>query len=77
MIGRVEKVVEHEPETARVMEKKHGKDNRKGHPQHELLIDVDGRQIIENKKSRHGDGDGGRVIDVDRPDEISLLALEP
>ena len=58
------------------MEKKQRKDDRKGHPDGELLVNRHRGEGIEQKEPGHGDGDGGRVIDVDRSDEVTLPALE-
>ena len=58
------------------MEKKQREDDRKGHPDGELLMDRHRGERIEQKKPGHGDADCGGVIDVDRADEITLLTLE-
>ena len=72
----IEKVIQRQPKAARVMEKKQRKDDRKGHPDGELFVNRHCGERVEQKEPRHGDGDGGRVIDVDRSDEVTLLALE-
>ena len=58
------------------MEKKQRKDDRKWHPDGELLVNRHRGKRIKQKKPGYGDGDGGRVIDVDRADEVTLLTLE-
>src|ERR1044071_7178973 len=72
----IEKVIQRQPKASRVMEKKQREHDRKGQPDRELLVNRDRRERIEQKEPGHGDGDGGGVIDVDRADEITLLALE-
>ena len=58
------------------MEKKQREDDRKWHPDGELLVNRHRGKRIKQKKPGYGDGDGGRVIDVDRADEVTLLTLE-
>ena len=45
-------MVEHQPQTARVMEEGEGKNNCERHPKRELLMDRHARESIEEKKSR-------------------------
>lgn len=72
----IKKVIQRQPKASRVMEKKQREHDRKGQPDRELLVNRDRGERIEQKEPGHGDGDGGGVIDVDRADEITLLALE-
>ena len=58
------------------MEKKRWEDDRKGHPDGELLVNRHRGERIEQKEPGHGDRDRGGVIDVNRADEVTLLALE-
>lgn len=56
--------------------KNQGENNRKGHPEGELLVDRHGGEGVEEQEAGHGDGDGGGIIDIHRADEVTLLALE-
>ena len=69
-------MVEHQPEAARVVEKKQREEDGKRHPKSELLIDRHAGERVEEKVSRHGYGDGGAVVDVHGADKVALLALE-
>ena len=72
----IKKVIERQPKASRVMEKKQRKDDRKGHPDGELLVNRHRGERIKQKEPGHGDRDRGCVIDVDRTDEVTLLTLE-
>ena len=74
--SRIEKVVEYQPQTARMVEKDQREDYREGQPNGELLVDVHAGGSIEQKKPGHGDRNCCGIVDVNRADEITLLALE-
>ncbi len=69
-------MIQCQPQAARVMEKKQRENDGKRHPDGELLVNRNRGERVEQKEPGHGDGDGGRVIDVDRADEVTLLTLE-
>jgi hypothetical protein len=59
-----------------MVEKQEWKDHRKRDPESELLVNRHIRKGIQNKKARHRDRNGGRVIDINRAHEITLLAFK-
>ena len=69
-------MIQRQPEAARVVEKQQREDDRKRDPQGELLVDRQGSKDVQEKKAGNRDRHGGRVIDINRADEVALLFLE-
>jgi hypothetical protein len=69
-------MIQGEPQRAGMVEKYQWKNHRKGDPERKLLIDGPVCPGVEKEKPGHSNGDGGRVVDIDRADEVSLLAFE-
>jgi len=59
-----------------MVEEQEREDYREGNPEDELLIDGHMGKGIQDKKTGHGDGHGGSVIDINRAHEIALLPFE-
>ena len=49
-------MVEHQPETPRVVEEEQRKDDCEGDPERELLVDRHAGERVEEKEAGHGDG---------------------
>src|SRR2546425_2479797 len=75
-LGWIEQVIQHQPQTSGVVEKKNRKDHRKRYPDGELLVYPDIRDSVEDEKSRHCNQHGRGIIHVDGADEIALLSFE-
>ena len=69
-------MVQHEPQTSRMVKKQQWKDNRKRYPERKLLADRDVRESVKDEKTRHRDQYRRRIVDVDGAHKIALLAFE-
>jgi hypothetical protein len=59
-----------------MVEKQQREDDRKWKPEGELLIDRHGSKNIQDKKAGNRDRHGGRIVDINRAHEITLLPFE-
>ncbi len=59
-----------------MVKKEQRKNDCEGNPESELLVDRHAGERVEEKKAGHGDGNGGRVIDVDGADKVALLPFK-
>lgn len=59
-----------------MVKKNQRKYDREGHPDRELLVNVDAGQDIQDEKAGHGDQHGSTVIYVNGADEIALFSFE-
>ena len=73
---RIKQVIERQPEASRMVEEEQRENDCEGNPEHELLVDRHAGENIEDEEAGHGDRNGGGIVDVNRADEIALLALE-
>lgn len=59
-----------------MVKKNQRKYDREGHPDRELLVNVDPGEGIQDEKAGNGDQYGSSVIHVNRADEIALFPFE-
>ena len=68
-------MIEHEPETSRVMKKQQWENHCERHPEGELLVDCQAREDVQEQISRNCDRHRRGIVDVHRADEVALLAF--
>jgi hypothetical protein len=69
-------MIQHQPETPRMMEKQQREEHSKRHPDGELLVNRHMGESIQEKKAGNRDGDGRCIININRTYEIALLSFE-
>jgi len=75
-IGRINQMIEHQPQASRVMKKHQREDHRERYPERELLVNVHLSKCVEHKKTGNGDQHCCGIVNVNRADKITLLAFE-
>ena len=69
-------MIEHKPKASRMMEKYQRKNDGKGNPKGELLVDRHGREGVQDEKARDGNRNGRRVIHINGADKVALLPFK-
>ena len=55
-------MIQHQPQTSRVVKEDQREDDRKWYPDSELLVDRDADEGVQKKKPGHCDGHGSGVV---------------
>src|SRR6266516_2124949 len=76
-LQRIEDVINTQPKALRIAKEKHRKHRTEATPEDDLTGERKPCDVLKPEESRQHDCDGDRIVNINRSQEIALLALKP